>query len=411
MATIRIIINQIGKPAGVAGESRDDLDTGALVVLTNDDNDGATSFLWEFVSTPATSAATLFGATTSTASFTPDVIGSYLFQLTINGRIKGRAIAAVKTGEGLRIPATGEANELGGWEVALGDNLGILEIRSLNVDNIRSQIIEPAAATPAAGDLLFYNGATWEVSEFTGGDLDGSYPDPTVIGLNGTEIGALTSVTGDALSWSGTQWVNSDSSLMNTFGFRIPQTRLIPVPMSTGMPTWINFPVPDWVFNWSPFPVPFTEAVWNPITGSGGNEALIFEVEVPQYSTVTNVFVEWTSGLFGTPPNEMTMWVERISIPAVHVGPGVHVVGSMSSVAPSISVSGPARVVDVFVCDTNNTNFDLDGTETGVSEYLRITILPHPGVVAGPVTTEIIHSLFVAVETRSINRYFGQPLP
>jgi hypothetical protein len=129
MATIQIVITQ-SAVSGAVNESRDDLVTGTAVFLTNSDNVGATSFLWEFINVPDTSAATISGSTTDTPWFTPDVVGSYLIQLTINDRIKGRVVAAVKTAEGMREIATGEANELG-WQNTVNDNFETLRVRSV----------------------------------------------------------------------------------------------------------------------------------------------------------------------------------------------------------------------------------------------------------------------------------------
>lgn len=97
MATAAILINQATKPAGVAGRSRSDLDLGAVVTLTNNDDSGAVQWLWEVLDKPLGSAATLTGDTTASCTFTPDVAGSYFLRLTVNGGSVDQVIAACVT--------------------------------------------------------------------------------------------------------------------------------------------------------------------------------------------------------------------------------------------------------------------------------------------------------------------------
>lgn len=86
MAFSSIIITQAAVP-GAAGVSRDDLITGAVVTLTNDsDGDvGVHAWEWELIEIPRGSTASLTGALTATATFTPDVEGRYVIGLRVNG--------------------------------------------------------------------------------------------------------------------------------------------------------------------------------------------------------------------------------------------------------------------------------------------------------------------------------------
>jgi hypothetical protein len=126
MVTAAIVINQIGKPPGSPSVSRDDLDLVA-VSLTNNDDTGALSWLWEFVSKPIGSVAVISGSALPIASFTPDVRGSYLIKLTVDeipsNPVTDTRIAAVKTSFlSIRKPVTSEQKEFDatdGWSRAM----------------------------------------------------------------------------------------------------------------------------------------------------------------------------------------------------------------------------------------------------------------------------------------------------
>jgi hypothetical protein len=127
MVLAAIIINQAGKPSGLPSQSRDDLNLGTSVFLTNNNNTGVVSWLWEFVSRPVGSSAVISGSALPSASFVPDIRGSYLIKLTVDGSpsnpVTDTRIAAVKTSFfGLRKPATSEQKEfdpIEGWSSAL----------------------------------------------------------------------------------------------------------------------------------------------------------------------------------------------------------------------------------------------------------------------------------------------------
>lgn len=120
MSGARIVINQSGLPAGQPGISRRDIVTGTAVTLTNADDTGVRSWRWRLVEVPIGSATTLLNPVQSSASFVPDVAGSYLIELAVDEGRTGqvdRRIAAVLTDFGgvsptpLRIPAAREQAE------------------------------------------------------------------------------------------------------------------------------------------------------------------------------------------------------------------------------------------------------------------------------------------------------------
>jgi hypothetical protein len=119
------ILNQAGKPAGVAGKSRDDFDawTGANPIVCSDGGVGASTWLWQIVDQPPGAAAVLSTPNAASTNLTNATVeGSYLLQLTVDGGgVPGqtyRIIAAVQmalpvwvspgTAARLRIPAFGE---------------------------------------------------------------------------------------------------------------------------------------------------------------------------------------------------------------------------------------------------------------------------------------------------------------
>lgn len=135
MVTAAIVINQSGKPSGTPSTSRDDLEIGTLVSLSNNDNTGISTWAWEIISKPPGSSAVLDTPTLSTCSFSPDVVGSYLVKLSVNGIvITDQRIGAVKTTNlGMRIPAAEETDEFGtsqGWAAALHHALSVLDAYS-----------------------------------------------------------------------------------------------------------------------------------------------------------------------------------------------------------------------------------------------------------------------------------------
>jgi hypothetical protein len=191
-ATAAIIINQSGKPAGLPSTSRDDLDLGTSVALSNNDNVGITSWAWEFISKPPGSAAVLLTPTTSVSSFTPDIRGSYFIRLTISDGLStdiDERIAAVKTSYlDIRIPAAEEKTEFDstiGWATAMHSAFITID-GSLNPIKL-SEIADPS---PYANDGYLYTKDDSGDTEFFYMDNYGRITQITKDGyINAAELG------------------------------------------------------------------------------------------------------------------------------------------------------------------------------------------------------------------------------
>lgn len=127
MASASIIISQNNDGNMIPG-SRDDLVLNQLVTLTNQNNVGATTWLWQLIDKPSGSTASISSSTSASSTFVPDINGTYLIRLTINnGVATDQKGAAVKTSNlHYRIPAAsedGEFNPIRGWAAAVNDAL------------------------------------------------------------------------------------------------------------------------------------------------------------------------------------------------------------------------------------------------------------------------------------------------
>lgn len=200
MVDIGVKIKQSGRE-GDPGESRSDLILGAEVTLSNNDA-GVDTWRWEIINKPRTSSVVLTHPVPGVAIFTPDVVGSYLIQLTINGRVKQRVVAAVLTTNlGIRIPAIGEANEFeGGWAQAIIDALEIIEA------NAPAVLVSISVTTPGGVDYVGYGGT--EQMAATGTYSDGSTQDLTGVvfwttsNLEYIEVDAYGLIYGETLGTS-----------------------------------------------------------------------------------------------------------------------------------------------------------------------------------------------------------------
>jgi len=115
--------------------SNNDLPIDTLVQLSNSDNGGELTYLWEWIDKPEGSLAAFSDPAIENPTFTPDVEGTYLIRLTVNRTLGTESINKVICGvkqmkSGMRVPAAGETTEEStsrGWARDVNRALRILD--------------------------------------------------------------------------------------------------------------------------------------------------------------------------------------------------------------------------------------------------------------------------------------------
>lgn len=135
------------------------LTLGATVAVTNVNNGGEVSYLWEFVDRPENSAAAFANPAVQTTSFVVDVEGTYVIRLTVNATLADErsdtviaAVSQLLTED--RIPGateTTQANTLRGWAEAV--NRWLKRLDRLAADSGR--VVHPIVSGASRGQVVY----------------------------------------------------------------------------------------------------------------------------------------------------------------------------------------------------------------------------------------------------------------